>query len=325
MSFGDLDGQCCGSGCNNCVLDQRKNTTISSINEKTNIFSKKYQHFSLNNISRHTDSVYEFSFIFTNTDYDNLDNYTLNIPPGHHLILRSLNSNSASPDSTAHTECHKLKNDLNTLEDYISRPYTPIKVNREKLQFTILVKLEPFGQMSKYLQSLTIGHICEWKGVYGIFNWTPNKYKYLLCIYHGVAAAPIYRVVSSIFANAEDETRIIVRGCFATIDQIVLRKEFYAFHQYWNLASIVYYLSRESCTCTMQQQPPSVQNCKCKRDKLLYNETACVYRLNDQELSKAFIEKMETFTIVCGTEAFIKQIKCHLEKLAIPNENIFIF
>lgn len=312
-SGSDISEQCCGSGCNNCVLDQEKNIKLTITNNKTNIFSKKYQNFLLHKISRHTELVHEFSFIYSNTDYNNLDDYTLDIPPGHHLMLRAFDSNPSAGRN-------KQKNDQNTVENYISRPYTPIKVNRETLEFKILVKLEPLGQMSKYIQSLIVSDVCEWKGVYGTFNWTINRYKYLLCIFHGVAVAPIYSVISSIFANAEDETRIIVRGCFATIDQILLRAEMYAFHQYWNLSSIVYYLSRENCTCT-----PLVPNCECLTEKLLYNETACGYRLNDQELSKAFIEKMETFTIVCGTEAFVKQIKSHLEKLEIPNENIFVF
>lgn len=316
----DEEEQCCGSGCNNCVLD-KLTTTIKpkyiDIESKSNIFSKYYTKFSVQNIYRHSDTIYEFTFTYANTDGNDLTNFTINIPPGHHLFLRSpyiYNEETSSKRS---------KHDQNTIEEYISRPYTPIAINHNEFQFCILVKFEPNGQMSKYLKTLTIGNLTEWKGIYGAFNWqTSNQYKHLVCIYQGIAVTPIYSVISSIFANDFDETRITVLGCCKNIENILMRKKLYELHQHWNCNSIKYYLSQQKCACKTRHT-----NCPCIKNQLWYNEMVCAYRLDDyQELSKAFIDKNQTYTIVCGTNKFTKLIQCMLiEKLNILHENIFIF
>lgn len=322
----DEEEQCCGSGCNNCVLDKLQQTNkpkFFDIESKSNIFSKNYTKFAVQNILRHSDTIYEFAFSYINTDGNDLTNFIIDIPPGHHLFLRSPYIYNEK------TAINRTKHDQNTIEEYISRPYTPILVNRKELQFHILVKLESNGQMSSYLRHLTIGNHTEWKGVYGTFKWITaslnhTKYTNLVCIYQGIAVAPIYSVMSSIFANDLDETRITVFGCYKNIENILMRKKLYEFHQYWNLNSINYYLSQQKCTCSIRQM-----NCLCIKKHLWYNENVFPYRLDDcQEFDKVFANKIknQTYTIVCGTDKFTQFIKCMLiEQLMIENENIFIF
>lgn len=61
--------------------------------------------------------------------------------------------------------------DKATPEIYFSRKYTPFEVNEVLRTFKIIVKLEPFGKMSKFFTNLHTGSVCEFKGPFEAFDY----------------------------------------------------------------------------------------------------------------------------------------------------------
>lgn len=313
------DIKCCGSGCNNCILDEKKSSLDSSkCHTKSNILTidgSKYVSFTLDRKRKCTDNVWRFEFTYVNKDNLQLTSMELRIPPGCHIMIRAI-----SDEENLRNDRH----DETTIGNFISRPYTPIHVDEENGTFEILVKFEQNGVMSKYLQKISIGDVVEVKGPYGTFEWIPNTVRNLICISQGVAIAPMYAVVRAVLNNEDDETWIDFLSCFRGIDDILLRNEIYDLRQYWNFQSSTYLSNEEMCTCDGKER---IKNCSCVQSKLKYNEILCTFRLDEIELSKIFIQKRikNCLTLICGTNRFINSIKMSLKKLHIKDENIFVF
>lgn len=307
--------KCCGSGCNNCVLDERKcfSPEDSSKDNILAIDGGKYVKFSLQRKWKCTENVCRFEFIYINEE--DLKVMELTIPPGCHIMIRAI-IDEINPKT--------IRNDETTIGNFISRPYTPIHVDKKNGKFEILVKFEPMGLMSNYFGNISLGDTVEVKGPYGDFRWTPNSIRNLICVSQGVAISPMYAIVQSILNNEDDETRIDFLSCFRGIDDILLRDEIYDFQQYWNFESLIYLSNETACSCDTNAK---IRNCGCIESKLKYNEIVCTFRLDENELSKIFIEKRieNCFILLCGTSRFINSIKMSLKKLHIKDENIFVF
>lgn len=307
----DDEEKCCGSGCNNCILD-KPSKQITAFN-KCNIFNQKiYHRFVVESVTSCTPDVCRYTFKYSVKSDEDVSTMTLNVPPGYHLMLRA---------PCAPSDIVKDKYDKTTKEHYISRPYTPISINSILLSFQILVKFEVNGIMSNYLKDLKFGDLTEWKGVYGDFeHQIPNSFKYLICVCHGVAISPIYRIISEIVENDNDDTIVLLLACFKNLNSILLRDEIQELRCYWNFKSKIYLSNERSCECADSQ-------CKCLLSNLKYNEEISKCRLDKKELSSAFIGKDQNKirTLICGTEHFINQMQRHLHELNVQNENIFIF
>lgn len=292
-------GECCNSGCNNCVLDsnQRQCNTKSKLTNgsKINLFNGVYQKYKVISIEVCTETVHRFRFKIA-SDNVNKDEHIIEVPPTYHLFIRA-------PTNTA----NESKNDKNTKENYISRMYTPIETDISQLSFDILVRFEPNGRMSTYLRKLKIDDITEWKGCYGSFVWSPNplKYKYLVCICQGVAIAPMYSLISSILSNDDDETLIYLLVCFKDLKHYLLRTELVQFAKYWNFRFTVYFsqfLHDEKCD-------KKVKNCSCIQ--LRYNEIICPYRLDHNALQQFYCEREPNsiFTLISGRKNLENLVK----------------
>lgn len=299
------DQVCCNSGCNNCVLDTyQRHVKLRSVNDlKYNLFDGTYRQFKVIFNEKCTEIVNKIRFEFVSKE-TNEDKYTIQVPPTYHLFIRT-------PIDAVNTS----KNDKNTKENYIGRPYTPIKF--EDFSFEILVKFETNGKMSNYLKNLKIDDLTEWKGCYGNFLWSPNpfKYKYLVCICQGVAIAPMISLISSILSNEEDETLIYLLVCFKNMENYLLRTELVEYRKYWNFRPTVYlsqFAHNEECTNRM------IKNCACIRPLLRYDEIVCPYRLDKNELQE-FYNKLTSnliFTLFCGTNNLENLIQtCNIHKM----------
>lgn len=286
---------CCNSGCNNCVLDQRhrQSTTPS---KRVRLLENVYKRFEVLTIQQITETVSRFRFKFLNHSQLDLSQMTLGIQPTHHLMLRV-------PLKTLTEDMIAAKHDKETIENYVSRPYTPVQWDDDHLTFDILVKFEPNGRMSEHIRNFYIGSETEWKGVYGDFCWTPNplKYRQILCICQGVAIAPHYPLISSILSNENDETLVHLICCFKSISNCLLRAEVAANRRFWNFTSNIY-LSQQKCDSCRNQR---VVNCDCIKSNLMFEETICTYRFDESEL-RDFYKRQKTnliLTLFCGTNA----------------------
>uniref|UniRef100_A0A182JX27 Uncharacterized protein n=1 Tax=Anopheles christyi TaxID=43041 RepID=A0A182JX27_9DIPT len=139
------------------------------------------------------------------------------------------------------------KHDQSEDDLYLSRPYTPITFDRERATFDVLIKLEPGGLMTNRLVTLSTGSSTEWKGVYGDFIWTRNRYRNVVAFVQGVAIAPIYSILRAILDDEEDETRLTLCACFRDLASVLLRDELRSLAGYWNFKYAIY-LSRRCCS-----------------------------------------------------------------------------
>lgn len=302
MASNSLDEECCNSGCNNCILDirQRQHCIKPKCKNKLkiNLFDGTYHQFTIISIETCTENVDKYQLQICSQNIC-AEKYMIEIPPTFHLIIRA--------------PCvieNASKHDKNTKENYISRPYTPIRYNNDDLSFEVLVKYEPNGQMSSYFRTLQIGDETEWKGCYGDFIWSPNplRFKNLVCICQGVAIAPIASLIYSILSNENDETIVYLLVCFKNFENYLLRSELVEFRKYWNFHSVVFFsqfIHNKKCGNR------NMKNCPCTQSRLLHAETVCPYRLDQSELQHFFHERdpSSTFTILCGRNALGDLIK----------------
>lgn len=322
-SDNESDKQCCGSGCNNCILDEPSSSHQSSHSNETtnkmNILSQNYSAFRINAIRPCTKEVHRFTFRFCGKFSDQIDQsaYTLSIPSGHHVMIRAQCSTSDD-----------RKYDVDTTENYVSRWYTPITVNGDLFEFDVLVKFQSGGAMSTLWQKFIVGDICEVKGVYGEFIYTANTFKRLVCICQGVAVAPMYRIAAAILDDENDETVVTLLSCFRSIDDLLLRDEIETCRRFWNFSSNVY-LSQTECECG----PPG-EICDCLRGRVRYGETINPFRLGLKDLLKFYGQqednnssfKQSIYTLICGTDRFVNSMKTHLlYGLNINEDRIFVF
>lgn len=305
----EQEEECCNSGCNNCVLDvrRRREEQQSKLvkDSKVNLFDGTYRCFQVISIEKLTENVHRFRFKFKFKGSNELLNYTLRLPPTHHIFLRA-------PSQMVNDSKH----DKSTKENYISRPYTPIELDGDQLTFDVLVKFELNGKMSKYLQSLTINCETEWKGCYGDFIWSPNpaKFKYLVCICQGVAIAPMYALIKSILSNENDETFVHLFACFKNLEHCLLRNDLVECCRFWNFKYTVFLSQPFSGFCSQQS--------------LRFDEDIRENRLTVEELKKFYIERRTSsiFTLFCGTKKLENLVETVLDKLddKCIKENYFV-
>lgn len=307
----EIEEECCNSGCNNCVLDvrqrQREKHLKLSKQQKNNLFDGVYRKYKLIWIGNCTENVRHYRFEYQPNEETStaLEKYTIFAPPAHYAMLRA--PSTVGSDS---------KHDKSMSENYLSRPYTPIQFDDTQLTFDVLVKFEPNGLMSEYLQSLELNSVTEWKGSYGDFIWTPNpkKYKYLVCICQGVAIAPHFALISSILANENDETIVYLLACFKNLQNCLLREELAECRKYWNFNAIFYLSQHPNCDQCAKEK---TENCQCIRSSLKYGETVRTHRLDVSKITNFYRERNTNliFTLVCGTNRLESLVSDAIDEL----------
>lgn len=126
--------------------------------------------------------------------------------------------------------------DKATPEIYFSRKYTPFEVNEQLRTFKIIVKLEPFGKMSKFFTSLHVGSVCEFKGSFEAFNYVHEKIENYIVFTQG-------KIISNMltwFLISLSNSRYFDCVCFSASQRNHLRKR-----------------SKSSPCCLLFQEPQS--------------------------------------------------------------------
>ncbi|XP_053671775.1 NADH-cytochrome b5 reductase-like [Anopheles nili] len=336
----DEDPACCGSGCTNCVLDSKPSKHILPTGVSS-VFDRTYKPFTCASIKQETEDVFRFKFRYESTaSHDEIRDkhrYVI-IPHGCHLFLRMLKSATppigSAADNLLHAwrEKHTVqiaargyfaeqsntveKYDKNEADLYFSRPYTPISFDTNEGTFDVLIKMEPGGRMTEYLLTLMVGSGTQWKGVYGDFVWKRSQYREVVAFVQGVAIAPVYSTMRAILDDEEDDTRLMLCGCFRNLQNVLLRDELRAMAAYWNFKYAIY-LSRRSCTCLLGSE------CGCVAKPIKYNEPIYDRRLEAADVERLLMplseRKHSLLVLLCGTESFIALIKTSLEKLRIEH------
>lgn len=321
--------ECCGSGCNNCVLDQKIiEKPYTSEGEIKNVLDGNYKKFIVHELKKYSWDVYQFTFKFsTELEARNQEKYFLIIPPTSYLMMRTTkcerkfnpffqdfkdSTKSAHPNFTL--DFKKIDRHDKTTEDiYISRKYTPFQVDPVEMEFKILVKLEPFGEMSEYFQTLEEHDEVEFKGPYSQFHYNRNSYDNLVILTQGVSITSSLNLINEFLKDDLEETRLILISCYKNFYSILFRKEMQDFNRFWNFKSFVF-LSKKLCSCTSK-------DCDCLRDKLMFKENILGHRLEFEDFQKILenFNPSKSLFLCCGRESYTNFVRENLLKLNFNN------
>lgn len=321
-----MSSECCGNGCNSCVLDEKVVKRGGS--ESDNVVDGQYKWYSVVDVREETENV--FSLLFEKCpDEDAVKSGTekcLVIPPGSHLMLRlpsdlilkDVSEQFNSANLTAHQRNRRghekpkrmSTNDPETTIIYLSRPYSPYEYSSDSLSFRILFRYED-GEMSKRVIRLRKGDLVEWKGFYcGDFKYARNMARRLVCICQGVAIAPMINIIHTLLGDDDEDTVIHLIACFKDFADILLKETLRDFMNYWNFKLSIF-LAHHKC-------PSEV--CSCAEEKKMFSETIYFQRID----SESFTPLPDTNYLISGSEEFLEsQSLLLLQDLRISPANIF--
>ncbi|KAL5276308.1 CYB5RL family protein [Megaselia abdita] len=233
------ESDCCGNGCTNCILDTKP--LQEEDDNRPNALSI-YRKYNIVKILDLKPNITKYTFQLT----ENCDNLSLRIPPGHHIMMRST--------------------------ELLIRPYSPFSVTTADFEFEILVNDCPNGEMTKYIKGLNLGDSVEFRGPVGKYQHKVNRN--VVIFTHGVAIASVFRIVTSILENQEDDSRIYFNACFQDLEHILFRNEIHSWNQFWNFDGLIY-LSKGG------------QDFK---DKLKYKEAVLNRRLLEEDIERTILK-----------------------------------
>lgn len=263
---------CCGLGCNNCILDRFLDRPRPVNSTKVNLFNLKgFQKFRVKNIERDREFIYKFTFELVNERVEPFKkDEQLIAPPVSYLMLRAPRQfdQPFNPmfeefrefldppqENNRYFRSEPQRFDKGTPEIYYSRKYTPWELNEELRTFKIIVKLEKYGKMSKYFTHLSVGSVCDgFKGPFEAFNYQHEKIENFVVFTQGnldyqtvvnsnflsaililgISIVSAFRLVKEIIYESA-QSRILLVSCFKNLDEAFLREDFFALTHFWCL------------------------------------------------------------------------------------------
>ena len=273
-------GDCCGSGCNPCVLDiheQELRLWESSLNQARTgpaLATNSYVDCVVSGMERISTDVIIFSISFSDT------NLRCDLVPGSHIILQA-----SSIDN----------------ERSIARQFTPVSPLVSFGSLDLLIKIYSDGRMGSLVRDWDIGSLVRIRGPFGSLDYKPNQYSHLSMLACGTGIAPMYQLIRHVLENENDETRIVLLYAVRTAKDILMKRQLDEFSLFWNM-KIVYFLSREP------------DNDK-RAFPLKYNDSVIYQRINEDFIRKELMPASPTHKVlICGTQPFnqsMKHILCH--------------
>ncbi|XP_018574216.1 NADH-cytochrome b5 reductase-like [Anoplophora glabripennis] len=286
------ESDCCNSGCNPCILDvyeeqlrKYKQRTSSLITKNNCISLTSYAIFKLINIEKHWKQTFLFTFEYCGPQ------------KGEPKVDASLLYKPGQ---------HFLMKGK-TYDEEFTRAYTPIPIeNQSDLQFTTLIKLYEYGVMSRYLKKISIGRETLWRGPYGDFTINYDI-QHMLLIAQGTGLAPLYSIAYDIVNNDECCTFLKLFFCCKDSNSIYLREQLYKLSTYWNFSYEVFLSESQGIS-------PK------------YNEIIHPKKLRCDEIETYLKDKHKSVNIlICGSENFMEDIKKHVLRSSVAEEDVFTF
>ncbi|XP_026751353.2 NADH-cytochrome b5 reductase-like [Galleria mellonella] len=276
---------CCNSGCNPCIFD---------IYEKQLAIYKKYQEtgeksdmYLQNAISQ---TEYTTFIVISNTE----------ICVSHNLILLKKMPNTNSQTVVWNPGDHFLVK-YNSVP--CTRAYTPVKLKRQNhddFDFSIIVKKYTHGLVSNYLCDLKSGDETLWRGPYGFYEVTRNKFNRIIMVAQGTGILPFVSIIEKILSDEDDMTKLVLYYCCQNISTVLFRDELYTYQCYWNFTYKIFINDVPEKTCHKYREP-----------------------ITSHKLHFKDVIELEPFSIhdqfmICGSSKFIKDYETFLK-----NENGF--
>lgn len=264
---------CCGNGCNPCILDvhkklleqwkERKKNNTNEVPIKNLISQISFDAFIVSDTYQSSED-----FIVIELEYKGIrtKNRCLQIIPGQHIILRA---------------------------GSVSRPYTPISWSDTTM--VLLVKIYPLGQLSQILNNAKKHDEFEIRGPYGDFRYRCNSFQQIImfCIGSGIAA--VYPLAKIIVENEIEVTKINLIAGFRSISRVPIKKELRNISDYWN------------CRCTLHISEKLVSDCNQSIHGINIESGRIIKQSVYNYLQSSKPET--TLILICGTDEFNQSVK----------------
>ncbi|XP_064556126.1 NADH-cytochrome b5 reductase-like [Drosophila montana] len=297
------ESDCCGNGCTNCILDNKpKPSRRALLAGKRNVILSYARFKLLSNEVHNGDAQVRMLHFGYAVDEEENDDSILDIPPGHHVMLRAELTGHAAP---------------------LLRPYSPYWTNFVTKEFKILVKLQPGGPMSEYLAALVPLQVLDFRGPIGNYVHDMSGAKCIYIIAQGVAIAPTLPLVAQVLDNEDDMSRIRHLICAQNLQHVYFRDRLLEFAQYWNYRSCLY-LAHQQCSCGSAD---CSELCEHLQKKLRYKETARTMRLDAEQLASHVVPGNEgvSIAIIAGYPTFQRAMREQaVSAFGLSDEHVFL-
>ncbi|XP_068156122.1 NADH-cytochrome b5 reductase 1 [Drosophila tropicalis] len=296
------ESDCCGNGCANCILDNKpKRSRRAQLSGQPNVILD-YADFRLihKEALMGDDKVMILHFAYAVAS-DN-DDCILDIPPGHHVMLRI---------------------------GSLLRPYSPFWTDFVRKEFKILVKLVPNGPMSQHLADLHINDVLQFRGPIGSHQHDAKIAKYIIIIAQGVAIAPTIPLVEEVLDNEDDMSRICHIVCARDMNHVYFRDRLLEFATYWNYQSCLYLPHQQCETVVCKEKGHCSQDCAELRKRLRYRERAKIQRFDSHQFDahvRSINKDLLPIIIIAGDSSFQQSIKkiVACAEFPVSEENIYL-
>lgn len=250
--------------------------TTSAPRKSPGVLSEEYKPFPLieKTVVSHNTRIFKFALPS--------DSDTLGLPLGRHISL------CATIDDTV-----------------VRRPYTPISSDSEAGHFELLIKVypEPYGTMSRHLDSLRLGETIDVRGPLGKFTYARNSYRRLNMVCGGTGITPMWQVFRAIFDDPNDRTQVTLVFANVTVDDILLKEHLDDLANSEERFSVYYVLN----------EPPE-------------GWTGGVGFVTQSILEDQFGKaESDTFALMCGPPPMNKAMKALLANLGYTESQVFKF
>lgn len=107
----------------------------------------------------------------------------------------------------------------------VVRSYTPISTDDQTGYFDLLIKVYEQGNITKHVDSKKIGETIDVRGPKGFFTYTPGMVESFGMIAGGTGITPMYQIMTAIFKNPSDKTKVYLIYANVTEEDILMKAE----------------------------------------------------------------------------------------------------
>ncbi|EDO28600.1 predicted protein [Nematostella vectensis] len=289
-----LPTDCCGTGCTPCVFDiydedvkrwEKECQTVqccASVQKASSsesvICTSKYKLFKLASLRQVTSDAFLFHFTIP-------DGRCLGLHAGQHIILRG-------------------KVD----DQFITRQYTPVSPLKSSGFFAVLIKIYKDGKMSNCVSKWKVGDFVDWRGPFGQFTYTPNKFRRIFMLAAGTGIAPMLQVIGQILDNDKDDTMVKLLFSCRHYEEILMKDELDNRKDHWNF-DVLYIISQEDDA------------------QVKYGDHVHFGRIDQALLSSQLPSTPDPSVqvLMCGTKSFDKDMIKYLHTMRYTDSMFFKF
>lgn len=107
----------------------------------------------------------------------------------------------------------------------VVRSYTPISTDDQTGYFDLLIKVYEQGNITRHVDAKKIGETIDVRGPKGFFTYTPGMVKSFGMIAGGTGITPMYQIMTAIFSNPNDKTKVHLVYANVTEEDILMKAE----------------------------------------------------------------------------------------------------